>query len=696
MDAPENRAAAGVSRREALAAGAAAGASLALWPARARAASAVLERLDFRLLGDGDGWPGWTCPGVANLRRVAGEGLLEAGSDVFPHDPRPVAFAVDRRFRDGEVSAFLTRTGAGAGLVLRRVGPHDFYAAILDAEEGALRIVRRHGVEISELARTAVRRADEPVRLSFRASGARPTALEAAAELASGAVVATAARDGAAPLRRPGDAGVLATSRTLFPSSGPPALPALGNLHLLPYGVQEGQAFLQTPAGQSVVAAIRERSTAAFAEIVVRSTERARPTAPAVIAASTGVPAASGARVRVATDVPARVRLEVSGDPRFRRFRTLDAGITGAFDAVLPDVRRVAAGRTVYWRARVRRRGRETVGPVRSFRVPPARGSGAPARVAVGSCATQFGAIFDELARRRPDVFVWQGDLNYPDTLGPLAQTSTGYAGIWREFLANPRLEGLLGRAAFVAQRDDHDYGVQDANAGTLVPWGLAPWDALVEPRPFFRFTAGVAELWVLDQRQFKSDPAAPDEEDKTLLGLRQREWLLRTLAASPAAFKVVCSPCTLAPLPANARDGSWASGFARERELVLDHVANRVGGRTIFVTGDTHWTLAYESERLVEVRPCPLGIPTPNDITITDPTVAARAREAPGVAYADDTRGHFCLLDVSAGPVEASLTVSLVRDDGVTAFARTFHEPRPRPARRARRARRRRRRGRR
>src|SRR5688500_2706367 len=117
----------GVSRREVLAAGAAVGASLALGPARAFAAPAVLVRLDFRSLADGDGWPGWTCAGVANLRRAGGEGVLEAGTDVFPHDPRPVAFAVDRRFRDGEVVASITRVGAGAGLVLRRSGPRDYY-----------------------------------------------------------------------------------------------------------------------------------------------------------------------------------------------------------------------------------------------------------------------------------------------------------------------------------------------------------------------------------------------------------------------------------------------------------------------------------------------------------------------------------------------------------------------------------------
>jgi phosphodiesterase/alkaline phosphatase D-like protein len=330
----------------------------------------------------------------------------------------------------------------------------------------------------------------------------------------------------------------------------------------------------------------------------------------------------------------------------------------------------------VYWRARLRRAGRETVGPVRSFRSLPRSGTRDRATIAVGACASQFGPIFDELAARRPDVFVWQGDLNYPDTLGPLAQTVSGYAGIWRDFLANPRLSPILEHTAFAAQRDDHDYGVQDANSTNLVPWGLAPWEALVEPRPHYRFKAGLAEFWVLDQRRFKSDPRAPDTLDKTLLGRRQRRWLLQSLADSRAPFKVICSPCTLAPVAANQRDGSWAAGFNAERDLLLTHIRQRVTGRTVFVTGDTHWTMVYERDGLFEARPCPLGIPTPNDITLTQPQAAEDARRVPGVAYADDERGHFALIEVAGDHATARLDITLVRDDGATVYRRRFELP--------------------
>jgi phosphodiesterase/alkaline phosphatase D-like protein len=310
---------------------------------------------------------------------------------------------------------------------------------------------------------------------------------------------------------------------------------------------------------------------------------------------------------------------------------------------------------------------------VRSFRTLPEPGSYEPATIAIAACASQFGPIFDTLADRDPDAFVWQGDLNYPDTVGPLAQTMDCYAGIWRDFLVNPRMAPLLCRSAFAVQRDDHDYGVQDANSTNLVPWGLAPWEALMEGRTHYRFATGLAEFWVLDQRRNKSDPGIADTTAKTLLGNEQRSWLLRTLAESRATFKVICSPCTLAPLPANARDGSWAAGFTAERELILEHVRERVSGTPLFVTGDTHWTMAYDTARLFEARPCPLGIPVPNDITLSDPLAAQRARSSPDVAYADDQNGHFALIEVSGRAGEPRLDLTLVREDGAESYRRTF-----------------------
>lgn len=662
-----------ISRRELIAAGAAAGAGLALQRAGAADAQAEWARtLDFGSLGDGDGWPGWTCVGVANVRREGGHGLLEAGSDVFPCDPRPVAFALDQRFQDGQITAVVASAGAGTGLVLRRTGPRSYLAAIADDEQHALVIVRRTPDGVTELTRAPLPAAASRLILTFKATG---SALEATADIGTGVPLRVSARDDAPAA---GDPGVLATARTLYPSEGPAAEPALGNVHLLPYGVQEGEAFMDTAVGQELLARIHERSTAVFEQIAVHAGGRPGITRPSVAAATNGAPLAHGALLRVASDVPARVEIEYALNPSFRGSRRVRAGSMTSFDGSFTRLAGFHDRRRVYWRARLRRRGKESVGPVRSFRPLPRAGSPSRARIAIGACAAQFGPIFGHLTDQRPDAFVWQGDLNYPDTIGPLAQTVPAYAGIWRDFLANPRMSRLLEHSLFAAQRDDHDYGVQDANSTNLVPQGIAPWNGLMERRLHYRFSAGLADFWVLDQRRFKSDPTVSDTPAKTLLGLAQRRWLLRTLAASRAPFKVICSPCTLSPLGGNRRDGSWAAGFNAERDLLLRHIRRHVSGRTLFVSGDTHWTMVYDRGGLFEARPCPLGIPTPNDITLTSPQAAEDARAEPGVVYADDNQSHFAVIDVSGHGRRARLDLKLVREDGVTAYRRRFERPAP------------------
>ena len=659
----------GINRRELIAAGVAVGVGVGLRGVPAARAAGAPTRLDFTSLGDGHGWPGWVCPGVANLDRGGGAGTLAAGSDVFPCDPRPVAFAVDRRFRDGEVEAAVKAGGAGVGVVVRRTSPRDYYAAIFDSENAALVLMRRSQDDLVELARTPAPQVRAPFRLKLRASG---TSLTATLDTGVGLPVTATATDKTPKLQRAGDAGVLATARTLFPSEGPAPVPSLGNIHLLPYGVQEGEAFIESPAGQAVIGDIRERSTAVFEWIEVRPAGSVKRTAPGVIGAVAAPAGHDGVRVRVATDVPARVEIELSPFADFRHSRRIPAGRTDGFQAAATELPAIYSRERLYWRARLHRAGKQTVGPARSFRPLPGAGAPLPATIAVGACAAQFGPIFDHLAEQRPDAFVWQGDLNYPDTVGPLAQNIDAYAGIWRDFLANPKLRPLLDRALFAAQRDDHDYAVQDANSTNLVPWGIWPWESLMENRLYYRFSAGLADFWVLDQRRHKSDPTLPDGPNKTLLGMKQRAWLLRTLKASKAPFKVICSPCTLA-LPANGRDGNWSSHFTAERDIVLKHIRKHVSGRALFLTGDTHWTMVYDKDGLFEARACPLDIPTPNDITISSPNAAEDARGTPGVKYADDENGHVTIVKVSAHGHQAHLDLALLRQDGQKPYTRRF-----------------------
>jgi hypothetical protein len=132
--------------------------------------------------------------------------------------------------------------------------------------------------------------------------------------------------------------------------------------------------------------------------------------------------------------------------------------------------------------------------------------------------------------------------------------------------------------------------------------------------------------------------------------------------------------------MSANRRDGNWANQFSRERDAILAVIDHHVSGRVIFVTGDTHLTGVYDAHGRFEARPCPLGIPTPNDITLSDPQAAEKLRAKPGVVYADD-RCHFAVLEVSGHGRTATLDLTLRRDDGTTPYRKTFTQTIPRPA---------------
>jgi hypothetical protein len=674
-----------LTRREVLAAGAAVGAAAVL-PAAAASAASRTDRLDFSTVRDRRGWPGrWRTVGVANLRVAQGEGRLEAGSDVFPSDPRPVAFVVDRRLRDAEIRAVLTSPGLAPGVVLRRVGPRSYYAAIYDTEGRQLMIVRRQGglasgdpsglaaERLDRLAAIPVAAAEAPLTLGLSARGTRPTTLRADLVDAAGNEHRVEASDGQPALQRSGDPGVLATAWTLLGTDEETISP-LGARRLL-LAIQEGAAALDTPPGQAYLARVREASTASFRSIEISSTERPRPTVPSVVAATSGLPIARGARINLAADLPARAQIELSYDRRFKHSRIVEAGRTGDFAAVIATVRGLEPGRRVYWRARLRRGAEESVGPRRSFRVLPAPGGAGRVALAIMACGSEFGPIFEQIAARRPDVLIWQGDLNYPDVAGPLAQTTSGYAGIWRDFLANPRLQPLLGGSQLIPQRDDHDYGLQDYNASSDVPHGITPWRALMSNRLHHRFAAGMVEVWTLDQRRHKSLPTEPDTTAKTLLGPRQRRWLLRTLASSPAPFKVICSPCTL-HYGDNARDGNWGNGFVAERDLLLEHIARNVSGRTIFVSGDSHDTMVYDRDGVFEVRACPVDIPTTRDHPgIVGPGgTPGEGVAGSGVVYADLER-HYCAVEVDASGDRATMEVTLVKENGVEAHSKRFEQ---------------------
>ncbi len=558
---------------------------------------------------------------------------------------------------------------------MRRASHRHYYAAIYDHEGAALIIVRRTGVEVVERSRVPAPLVRLPAALTLASAETSPTRLTATLVDADGRRYTASAADTHRSLQGPGDPGVLSTARTLFPSERNEALPALGNVHLLPYGAQEGEVVLESPAGQAVIDSIHERSTAAFREINVTTTEAFGVTAPSVVAATSGIPRERGATVHVATDVPARVSLEVASRVDFLDARRVEVGATRAFEAATEQLSGLDADSRVYWRALVQRHGRAVTGPARAFRVLPPGGSASAVSICVGACASQFGEIFDRLTDRRPDVFVGRATSIIPTPMGrwPRRRAAT------RESGGTSSRTRVFGRCSTLA----------------------ASWRGATTTTTAFRTRTRRTSsrlAWPRGKRSWTeatttgSRPASPRCGSSTSAASRLRpanptprprpSWATGnaggcwTRSPPRAPFKVICSPCTLSPTRSeNARDGNWSAGYTAERDLLLGHIKRKVTGTTIFITGDTHYTMVYDRDGLFEARPCPLDIPTPNDITLVDPLAAQELRGRPGVVYAEDRLGHFAHLRVAGVGQTARLDLTLVRQDGAAGYSRSFEE---------------------
>jgi len=631
------------------------------------------------------GWDAWARDGVSNLRVAEGAGVLEAATNVYPSDRRAAVFRTDSRAANAAIRARIDdQQGVGPGLILRRVGPETYYAAILEREEGSLQIVARRDGEETVLARQSVGGyGADALELDFRAQGTDPTRLTAG--IASGNVpdpdlswpdspepVTVRATDATDDLQAPGDPGVLGTAETGFRSgpdwetgAGSRSLRGIWIVDQMEEGNDGGVRNSPVPVEETRREANERTSTSVFESIAFDAFD-ARPagtTVPSTVAATslhpTRLEGGPGALVGVVADVDCEVSVEVADSPDFDQSRTVPAGEVNDFETAFIEVPAPAADERFYWRPRLVRGGRESVGPARSAPALPTPGAGGEVSLAIGACATQFGRTFESIAEYDPDVFVWHGDLNYLDGSGPLAQTESGYTGMWKDLLATPELRLILDRAYFATQRDDHDYGINDAHAEQLAPYTVEPYEGVVTPDVYYGFGGGLVDVWVTENRRWK-DPVEREDEFpcKTLLGDDQREWLLEGLRDSEAPFKLVCSPGPLFNVPNDST--SWAKGYTAERDHVLDVIAREVSGRTVFVTGDTHSgcvTRFKWDDRLdvLEVRAAPLDIPGPGQHD---------ASSGETVVYSEQGK-FFSTIDVRGDGTDPVMDVALRKQDG-------------------------------
>lgn len=337
--------------------------------------------------------------------------------------------------------------------------------------------------------------------------------------------------------------------------------------------------------------------------------------------------------------------------------------------------------------------------------------------------------VFETMRALRPDLALFSGDMIYADDSCPaeapdgrpnvqlpaehpvdvrtLDWTDPGAlrAGLdrwWAYHRADPSLQAFLEEVPVLVGWDDHEL-INDVGPREVLPAGAAPrpgWTAGVElarralldwnpidpqarPGPIHRRLrwGRHLEVFLLDNRSFRSPNDQPDGPDKTMLGLAQREWLLAGLRESRATWRVVASSVPLSiPTGSRAfergRDG-WASGegdptrpegatdisattgYEAELERIFEAIRKEGRPGVLFVTTDVHHgrILRYDNGDVPvhEIISGPLrawaGEPGPLDPSFQPAELAAVAKTF-----------HFTDLSIAA---DGALTVRLVDERG-------------------------------
>ena len=273
-----------------------------------------------------------------------------------------------------------------------------------------------------------------------------------------------------------------------------------------------------------------------------------------------------------------------------------------------------------------------------------------------GTSGIQGYSIFSIMQSLSPDFFIFNGDQIYGDNACSINGPSnvTGWTNIegnfpsvtdnkvnwnnqtqlqgiysehWEYNRADPHLQGLLGNTSMYSQADDHevvnDYGGKWSywtnaaknrtgfpnvvKAGINAFFNFSPIDRnKAEPDRIYRsFHWGKdLDLFIVDMHSYRSRNDLPDtpQNNKTLLGRDQLNWLEQSLLNYTATWKVISAdvPTTI-PNCFNKQLGcdNWATNgtsstfkktFARERSDFLRFLDDHNIKNVVVVATDVHF----------------------------------------------------------------------------------------------------------
>lgn len=230
--------------------------------------------------------------------------------------------------------------------------------------------------------------------------------------------------------------------------------------------------------------------------------------------------------------------------------------------------------------------------------------------VAFGSCAYMNEAEFDRpgkpygsdhgiftiLADKQPDLMLWLGDNVYYREADWNSVSGLRYRNSHSRAL--PELQPLLAAAHHYATWDDHDFGPNDADRSYKLKshaleafqlfWANQTYGTEELRGVFQRFEWGDVEFFMLDDRYHRSPNKAPDNEEKTMFGKKQLEWLADALTSSLATYKAIVNGNQVL----NPYHYSEAlSEYEHDYKELLSMIKQRKIPGVFFLSGDRHYS---------------------------------------------------------------------------------------------------------
>jgi alkaline phosphatase D len=343
-------------------------------------------------------------------------------------------------------------------------------------------------------------------------------------------------------------------------------------------------------------------------------------------------------------DEDVEVVWEVATDEAFEQLVASDA-VTARADhghSIHVDATGLAAGTDHWYRFRL---GDETSTVGRTRTLPD--GSPDAFSLAVANCQlyeTGTYAAYRHLLDEDVDLVLHLGDYIYEYAGGEgngrnslpnrVLETLGDYRLRYASYKQDPDLAAAHARFPFVVTWDDHevannymgDTRPDGADAATVQAQKAAAYQAWWEHMPVrmdppdgsvlpvFRdlVVGGLAQLYVLDERQHSDEPPCRNEastgldygnceaveaEDRTRLGEDQEAWLADRLGSSTATWNLLGNPVVLAGVNAGTDDDAYYldtwDGFPQARRRLIAQLAEV--DNPVVLTGDYHAGMTLE-----------------------------------------------------------------------------------------------------